>query len=434
MNVRLGWLVALTLSSAQASTLDYSKAKIDWKQVSGQTLVLGGLQHPWMAAVQPLLPEFTKLTGITVIPQVASESEFVSKMPVTLAGGSAVPDVYMVWAFGQAVQAGWLEPLDSYLSNPKLTDRTWYDEKDIFTSAKQFPIWPQDKKQYALAITGEAKTLFIDKALLASKKLSPPKTFDDLYNLTTVLKSQSTAGIAMRAKPSGDAVPWTAAGFIFSYGGEIIDKNGRAAFDSPRAVAAIEMYAKLLRDNGPKGIASYHWYESLNDYMQGKAAVVIDSSNFALDIENPEKSRLAGKTLYGVFPSAPGGQAKPNMWHWMIGMNAKSQHKTAAWLFMEWATSQPTGLELARNRATPPRTSAWQDPGFRKIYGAQAADAALTNLRNADASAMTRAWYNPKSPQVLDVLAIAINQVITGQRGAQEALRDAAKKANDILK
>ena len=71
-----------------------------------------GLEHPWMSSIEPLLPHFTKLTGIDVQIQKQSESEYVAEVPVKLGAGNPTPDVYMVWSYGQAANAGWLESLD----------------------------------------------------------------------------------------------------------------------------------------------------------------------------------------------------------------------------------------------------------------------------------------------------------------------------------
>ena len=75
-----------------------------------------------MNAVQPLLPQFTELTGIEVKAELQSESEYVAETPIKLGGGSAVPDVYMVWSLGQAISAGWLEPLNGYYADANLID------------------------------------------------------------------------------------------------------------------------------------------------------------------------------------------------------------------------------------------------------------------------------------------------------------------------
>ena len=74
----------------------------------------GGLQHPWFEKHSPFLDSFTELTGISVKQEIQSDTEYVTEVPVKLGGGSATPDVYMVWALGQSVAAGWLEPLDGY--------------------------------------------------------------------------------------------------------------------------------------------------------------------------------------------------------------------------------------------------------------------------------------------------------------------------------
>jgi multiple sugar transport system substrate-binding protein len=419
------------VAEAPEHLASYLDAEIDWRQAEGQEIILGGLEHPWISAITPLLPQFTELTGIEVVPQIASETEYVAKTPVTLGGGSPTPDVYMVWAMGQAVSAGWLEPLDDYYANPTLTDLAWYNEDDIFNSAREFPVWQEDNTRYAATITAEAQTLFLRKDLLEAQGLSAPETFDDLLALAQTFNSDDISGIAMRAKPTGDAVAWPAGGFIFSYGGQIIDENGQAVFDSPEAIEAIEMYAALLADNGPQGVGSYHWYESLNDFMQGKVAISGDSSNFAADIENPEKSTVVGQTLYGAFPSHGDKPSKPNLWHWMIGINSQSEHKEAAWLFLQWATSQPTSIQIGRNGAAPARISTWQDDGFRATFGEQAAEAALENLKNADGAVMVRTWFHPKGPEVLDLLAVAVNEVIIGTKDAETALTEAAQKVNE---
>lgn len=412
----------------------YTGAQVDWQAASGSEITVGGIgDHPWVKAIEPLLPQFTELTGITVNTEFSAEADYVAKMPVTLAGGSTTPDAFMVWSMGQAVEAGWLMPLDSMMADAAKTDAAWYEADDIFTSAKQFPVWPADGVQYAVAITAESQTMFYRKDLFEAAGIAAPATFDDLYAAATKLKTDSVAGAAFRAKPTGSAVAWPAAGFIFSYGGQIIDESGAAVFDSAEAVAGIEMYAKILKDAGPAGIASYDWPEALGDFTSGTVAIAGDSSNFTASIENPDESTVAGNTLYGALPADGTHPAKPNMWHWLFGVNAKTEQPDAAWLFTMWATSKPTGILLARNRAAVTRTSAWSDAEFLSLWGQQAAEAALANLQAADGAVMTRAWFNPKFPQVGDLMAIAINQAITGEKDAKTALTEAAAKANEEL-
>ena len=411
----------------------FAKANIDWKQAAGTEIIVGGLQHPWFEKHSPFLDSFKELTGITVKQEIQSDTEYTTEVPVKLGGGSKTPDVYMVWALGQSVAAGWLEPLDGYYSDPNLTDLSWYKQDDIFNSAKAFPVWAGDNVTYAMSVTAEAETLFTNKTMFDKAGLAIPKTMSELYDAAVALKTDDHAGIVLRGKAAGDAVTWPGGGFIFSYGGAIVDANGEIAFDSPEAMEAIDMYGKICRDGGPIGIGSYHWFECLSDFMEGKSAMGLDSSNFATDFANPEKSKVADTTVYGAMPSAPGqANAKPNMWHWMIGMNANSAQKTAAWLFMQWVTSPPTSLMTSSLGLATTRKSAWASGDFMDSFGDQAASASLSNLSNADGDLFKYAWFHPEAGAILDQVAIALNSSINGEN-VEKVVKKAADKARRAI-
>src|SRR5437879_2403521 len=128
-------LPALTMlprwSFAEDAAAIHATAAIDWKQFAGQTITLAGAIHPWSNAITPLLPEFTKLTGINVVTEFRLETTYLGALPIQLARGSSTPDVFMFTTYGQGISAGWLEPLNGYYSDRSLTDLGWYDESDL---------------------------------------------------------------------------------------------------------------------------------------------------------------------------------------------------------------------------------------------------------------------------------------------------------------
>lgn len=410
----------------------YLSSKIDWQQAKGTTITLAGLQHPWMSAIKPLIPHFTALTGINVTVDEQSETEFVAKMPIALGSKSASPDVFMAWAPGQAISGGWLEPLDTFIKDAKLHDAAWYDDEDVFSSARSFQKW-NDGVTYTLAITAEAETMFINKGLLDAKGLKTPTTFDELYTTAKALKSDDVSGIVLRAKPTGDAAPWSAGGFIFSYGGAILSLDGKIAVNKAEAVAAVDMYGKLLREAGPVGISNYHWYECVTDFEQGAAAMASDSSNFSSDLRDPSKSTVADQVHFAAFPKQGDKPSKPNMWHWQAGVNAASANKNAAWLFLMWATSKPTSMLAAAAGLATTRASAWDSSAFKSVFGDEAASAALANLKAADGDIFKATWFHPKASELLDAVAVAINETVTGSKDAQKALDDAAAKMTKAI-
>lgn len=422
---------------AWASTIDevrdmYEAANLDWQQAAGSRITLAGLTHPWMEVMDPLVPIFTDLTGIDVDVSVQSNTEFITEMPVKLAAQNSSPDVFMVWAQGQAISGGWLEPLSQYLENPDVHDAAWWEDDDNFPGARSFAVWG-DGESYTRTITAEAQTLFANNAILASKGASIPTTFGELRSTAAAIKDDEVSGVAMRGKPTGDAVAWPAGGYVFSYGGGILGLDGSVAMDSPEAIAGVDMYAATLREGGPLGVGNYHWLEALNDFLQGATAFGCDSSNFATDISNPDKSPVAADATFAAFPMTDAGVSKPNMWHWLTGINHFSENKTAAWLFLMWATSKPTGMLASAAGLATPRASAWGSQAFKDSFGAEAAEAALTNLSNTDGDIMKATWFHAQAGEVLDPFAIAVNESIIGARDTESALKEAAVKARRAL-
>src|SRR5438128_4833949 len=286
--VALPALVTLPRWSAAQNAAAYASAAIDWKQFAGQTITLAGAIHPWSSAIAPLLPDFTTLTGINVVTDFRLETTYLGAIPIQLTRGNITPDVFMFTTYGQGISGGWLEPLNAHYSNRALTDGGWYDESDLLKTARAFPLW-SDGERYAVPITSEAMTMFINGDALATKNLPVPQTFGELLTTAKAVKTDAVSGIAMRAQAGGNSSP-PAMGFVFSYGGAMIRDN-KAAFASPEAIAAVETYGQLLTQAGPSGIGNYEWYNVLDEFLQARTALAIDSSNFATDISNPAKSR-----------------------------------------------------------------------------------------------------------------------------------------------
>lgn len=409
----------------------YANAAIDWKQFAGQTIALAGAIHPWSNAIVPLLPDFTKLTGISVSTDFRLETTYLGALPIRLNRGGNTPDVFMFTTYGQGISGGWLEPLNAYYADKSLTDPGWYDENDILKTARAFPLW-RDGERYAIPITSEAVTLFINGEALAAKNLAVPQTFEALLVTANAIKTGEMSGIAMRAQAGGNSsVP--ALSFLFSYGGAMVEDN-KAVFASPEAIAAIEMYGQLLRQAGPDGVGGYEWYHVLDDFLQRRTAMAIDSSNFATDISNPAKSHVTDKAVFAAFPHLVGRTSVPFMSHWQACINSRSRNKRAAFLFLLWATSKPTSMRTAAAGLATTRVSAWSSQGFKKAFGAQAAEAALTNLQNADVDRAKAILFHPQSRPILDAFMIGVNEVVSGAKPAKIAMTNAAEKANAVIR
>jgi multiple sugar transport system substrate-binding protein len=121
------------------------------------------------------------------------------------------------------------------------------------------------------------------------------------------------------------------------------------------------------------------------------------------------------------------------MSHWQASINAKSQNKKAAFLFMLWATSKPTSLQSSAAGLATTRISAWSSEGFKKAFGREAAAAALTNLQYGNVDLTKAVIFHPQSSIILDAFMIGVNEVVSGTKSAKDAMTAAAAKANAAI-
>ncbi|MEI4472210.1 ABC transporter substrate-binding protein [Frigidibacter sp. MR17.24] len=418
-------------AAAQDTDLsDYAAAGIDWKQAAGAKITLAGATHPWSDGIRPLIPLFTELTGIEVVSDFQSESEFLTSLPIRLGSGSTTPDVFMYLSYGQGIGAGWLEPLNAHYADTELFDAAWYDEDDLLGAARGFPVWA-DGERYAFPITAESVIMFYNQDAMADR--TAPATFEELHDLAASLKTDAMAGIALRAKASSGATAASMA-WLFSHGGAMVDGDGKVAFHSAEGIKALDIYGRTLRDAGPLGVGSYDWYEVLNDFTQGACAIAADSSNFATTIGNPERSRVAGKAGFSSLVSDGVHPVTPYMSCWQACINAKSEQKRAAFLFMTWATSRPTALRAAAGGLATTRASAWESAPFQQAFGAEAAASALHSLSTSDVSPSKQILFHPQAPMIFDAFATATNEIVTGGVPAADALTRAAERANRAIR
>lgn len=400
---------------------DLISAKIDWKRFSGTTLTVAAVKHPWYEAMSPLLPQFTELTGITVQPSVLGEDQYVAKIAVQLSGGAATPDVFMVNQFGQAVGSGWLKPLDGYLADTSLTDPDWFGYDDFFPGARSFG---QSKgTPYGMPITSEVEMLFVRSDLVPTA----PATMADLQTAARAAKQGTVAGYGSRAVAAASETPWPFGGFVFTEGGVYLDQGGKPQLDAPPNVAALTAYADLLRTAGPEGVTSWGYLENNQAMASGRLALWTDSSSLLGGLKDPGKSQYASSIAIHPFPSLD-GRSVPNVFYWVIGINAKSANADAAWLFTQWATSKPISQAAGLVGASPARASSWEAPDASKTIGQDNADRILAALQAADSRPMAQAWQDPNWAQISDIVARAVNSAVAGQSPA-EALRDAQAKA-----
>ena len=136
------------------------------------------------------MPLFEELTGIKVVYDILPIEEFWTKTGTDLQGGTGFYDLIQngtefEWAYSEA---GWIEDLNTYLNDPKLTDLAWYNNKDFYPRGLgahawngQYGIGTYGKGQLnAIPVNSEPLMLICNKDKLTKGGLQgPPKTWTE---------------------------------------------------------------------------------------------------------------------------------------------------------------------------------------------------------------------------------------------------------------
>jgi multiple sugar transport system substrate-binding protein len=441
---------------------EFTSADIDWTSVAeaageeGVTLHVAVVKHTFTDSLIPLIPVFEELTGITVLYDMLPQAEYWPKLAVDLSSGAGLIDVYMtgpeyVWVYAPP---GWIEPLDDYINNPELTDTEWYNPGDFYEAAWNANRWDGETlghggygkgPVYAIPVTYEIMSLAYNPQMLADAGIEVdegwPHTWDDVYEAAAATAKDTDGdgkndqfGIVSRGHRAWPSMFGGYSNIFYSYGALDFDENMMPAVDSPEGIAATQMWVDIIQAGGPPDITDWQWYQVSQGFAAGNAAMVIDCDWFAAaTYEQPDISQVAGELAYAVTPPGPDGEQVQDIWFWSLGMNPASYKKDAAWLFMEWATSEPVmrRATINYNNWNPPRESVWNDPDVVELTSQwsnyrEVVEAARPNSKVPHA-------VNPMVEAALDSWWGNVQDALLGTVTVEEALSKASDEMYNVM-
>ena len=402
-------------------------AQIDWRQAQGTEIRFLMNKHPFTSYIEPKIAEFEKLTGIKVVMESFPEDQYRNKLTVELNAGGKV-DGFMIMP-GQDGRyywkAGWLQPLDAYIADPKLTDASW-DQKDFFGSFAKAS--SMEGNRIGIVINAETSLLAYRKDLFTQFGRKVPTTMKELEATAKffngkVVDGKKLVGITLRGKKAAATSQWV--DFLYTFGGSWTNAKGQSNFASPQDIEAFKYYGDLLRNYGPAGGTMLHWAESTSYFMEGKAAMIYDANVFKSLYENPKESTVAGKVGYAVIPAGPTGLRLPHVSNWSlaIGKNSTEARQKAAWLFIEWATSKENCLGALLAGVPTGRISAWNSAEYKASD--KQPDWTAATMKSFD---IGQGQWNPpvlNVPEIRDITGQVIVDAIEGKNVAASAKKAA---------
>lgn len=439
-----GQMLPLAASAQAGDLAAYQSAKIDWKQVAGESITVAVIPASYFDNLIGLQPQFEALTGIKLrfekVPpgQIRQKAMLdLSSKTATYATHAADPMYYPLYVANK-----WVEPLDRYLSDAKLTDAAWYNYNDILKAWRDAV--SMDGKPYGVPYDGEVTVQVYRKDLYEAKGLKPATTYDELLANAKALTDPANRmyGLAMRGFAGAGQNMYVYPSILRGFGGGWFEGNNLVV-NSPVAVRALEWYVEALNRYAPPAVRNWNWPDIADAFSQGTLGCYLDAHSSAAVLNNPEKSKVIGKIGFARWPKGPAGKGVTSIWNWSFPINAalSPRAKTATWLFIQWATAAETQALTswkfagAAKRSGVNRTSSWQSGDFASSMAGMGDNFIKTAMDTLAQD--TDVEWRPRVPQwpaIGETMATGIQAALVGQKSAKAALDEAQTRIQQILR
>jgi multiple sugar transport system substrate-binding protein len=386
--------------------------------------------------------DFEERTGITVQANLLEFAPMVQAHKMDFMSGAANYDLVAVDqpSLGLYVTSGWVLPLADFMADTSLPS---LDEDDLIQALLAMAgIWKD--KLYAIPMGSYGGLFAFRKDVFAKHGITPPKTFGEFYEYAKKVNDPPKLyGTALFAH-KGEYLAADMAPLLWSWGAGYINgsdvdlpgvKKYHAAWDTPEGIAALKFYARFYKEGlTPVDTLNYDHVRFTEAFQVGKVAMgLMIGEAVGEPMENPDKSKVAGKMDYTPFPGKKraDGSVTPPMP--MIGahslaINKDSRNKKEAFLVLQFLTSKAIGKDYILHGGKPFRQSHFFPEAFEKFPSLKAY---AGNIPTGKCRPNI-----PEYPAVSEIFTTAFHRALA-QKGAdiEKIMKEAAQKANSqVLK
>jgi multiple sugar transport system substrate-binding protein len=368
--------------------------------------------------------EFTKRTGIQVEIVEVGRAGYFATLTTRFSGADSEIDVGWIVAgtLLKYAAAGGLEPLDKYVTDPKLTPADW-DANDIMVK------YDYAGKTYMYPLRVDTMYTFYRKDLMSK----PPETWEEYLEMAkkftkTLNASSPTLYGAVWGGKSPEDIQRTFFTPVFSSGGYVYDEAKKTVgLDEAAAIRAGETWARFVKARVlPVDIMNYSFTEILDGLKAGKFAIAAPYWDTALPQIRSSDSPFKDKVEVAPVPGfkQPDGSIKSSAIQqgWGLVINSQSKNKEAAYRFLNFMTSKEgEGILFEQAGMTPSRASVLNDQRFLGKPSSAHFKLHAQVLRNSHALPNIT-WL----PELEDKLGPRLGDILTGAAAPADALKSAA--------
>jgi multiple sugar transport system substrate-binding protein len=308
--------------------------------------------------------------------------------------------------------AGWAVPLNDQLPNLDNFEKAGLDLYTYEGQLLAIPFWN--------GTTG----LYYRPDLLEEYGFEPPETYDDLVEIAETIaadRPEMTGFLWSGTKEEGLVMVWSE--FLYGFGGQYWDENGKCAFNSPEGVEAVE-FMKSTIDSGlsPEETIAWGNDEARTRFVEGNAVFFRGPHDYITWLNNPEQSAIVDQWDFMPNPAQPNGRHSGSTGGFGMAINPYTDNLEAALKVMEVIASEEVqkGFAIAWGPVQFYK-GVYDDPKVAEVYPeAHRLDRVLE-------SSLAR----PPSPRYAELSTIIQDEVhaaITGIKPVQQALDDACAR------
>jgi multiple sugar transport system substrate-binding protein len=404
---------------------------------AGQTVVMSIPAHPHYDAMQKLFGDFTKETGIKVEVDKVAIGRLKEKQLLEMAKPQGDYDLgcYIVMWKSEYVSKDLIRPLDPFFQNAALADPS-YDINDIVPiylenlgmvgGPKGYLAGP-GAKLYGLPYGAETSILAYRKDIFAKHNLQPPANYNEFRTILRTIKDKEGIGaLTSRGQAGHQAVhAWLL--HLNPLGGSVFDDQWRPRFNDKFGVDALKFLQEVVA-TGPAGIPGYGQGEANTAFLQGQAAMYLDSTSLAGFVNDPTRSKIAGNVGWALHPMGTRRASQSGGLGLAIAKNSKNPD--AAFLLMQWLTSKAQDKAVTAAGGAPIRNSTLGDPELSRKYPEFATFREALKYSNPDWRPIIAVWDKIN----VQALGVGVSEALTGKKTAEAALNDLVGPVTQIMR
>ncbi|MCY4209154.1 MAG: sugar ABC transporter substrate-binding protein [Roseovarius sp.] len=404
-----------------------------YEKYEGTTIVVSWPALSHFAAAETLVEEFTEETGIEVEIDALQYLKLRDRQILEMSKAEGEYDVvsWVVMWKGEYVSKGLLTPLSEMFTSAALVDPL-YDIDDIADAYLQNGGVVGGRKGYLPGRSGalygipfgaETSILAYRKDIFEEQGIEVPTTYDELAAAMTQLHEAGIPALTSRGK-TGHQVTAAWLLHLAPMGGKIFDDQWNPQVNSPEAVKAAE-FLRHIAKTGPVGVETFGFGEAAAAFLQGDAAMHLDSLKIAAMSRNPSLSKIDGNVGYALHPV--GSRCGSETGGFAMGIPANAPNREAAFLFIQYMTSKAGDQHMVELGGDPIRISTLKNN----------ADKFPDYLITAEQLPCADPDWRPLIPEWneinIDVLGQALTQVLTTDDPIQPIMDEANEKLRAIM-